>query len=159
MRTLTTQPSSYVKVQCGNIPDTLVPEIYVIEAIPLKCVAVLFRLSPEVKYSTVQYSTVQYNSVLYCTVQYSTARGDNRGALFAICGNLSVLSHCTTVQGVVYSEQFTDNTVHCTSHCTVYYTMKKTSTVMTAGCNRDRLQTFVISAAALGQRPEWPKLL
>ena len=35
------------KVQCGNIPDTLVPEIYVIMAIPLKFVAVLFRMSPE----------------------------------------------------------------------------------------------------------------
>ena len=36
-----------MKVQCGNIPDTLVPEIYIIMAISLKCVAVLFRMSPE----------------------------------------------------------------------------------------------------------------
>ena len=36
VRTLTTWPSSQVTVQCGNIPDTLVPEIYVIMAIPIK---------------------------------------------------------------------------------------------------------------------------
>ena len=46
VRALTARPSSYVKVQWGNIPDTLVPEIYVIMTIPLKCVAVLFRRSP-----------------------------------------------------------------------------------------------------------------
>ena len=47
VRALTTRPSSFVKVECGNIPDTLVPVIYVIMAIPLKCVAILFRMSPE----------------------------------------------------------------------------------------------------------------
>ena len=45
MKTLTTQPSRQVKVQCGNIPDTLVPEIYLLAVIHFKCVAVLFRLS------------------------------------------------------------------------------------------------------------------
>ena len=48
MKTLTNRPSSYVKVKCRNIP-----EIYVIMAIPLKCVAILFGLSPEGKYKTV----------------------------------------------------------------------------------------------------------
>ena len=33
----------------AHIPDTLEPEIYVIMAIPLKCVAALFRSPPEGK--------------------------------------------------------------------------------------------------------------
>ena len=51
-----------MKVQCGNIPDTLVPEVYIIMAIPLKCVAVLFGLSPEGKYNTVSYQSQQWVS-------------------------------------------------------------------------------------------------
>ena len=64
MRTVTPQPSSYVKVERGNIPDTLVPEIYLIMASPLKCVAVLFRLSPEGKYNTVNYQSLQRVSTM-----------------------------------------------------------------------------------------------
>ena len=45
--TLETAGIETVKVQCDNIPDTLLPEIHVIMAILLKCVAVCFGLSPE----------------------------------------------------------------------------------------------------------------
>ena len=47
MRTLTT-------------PDTLVPEIDVIMAIPHKCVAVLFGMSPEGEYSTVSNQSLKW---------------------------------------------------------------------------------------------------
>ena len=52
------------KSLCGNIPDTLEPEIYVIMAIPLKCMAVLFRSTPEGKYNTVNYQCLQRVSTI-----------------------------------------------------------------------------------------------
>ena len=71
------EESNHSAVKLGNSPETLVPEIYVIMANPLKCVAVLFRSSPEgnttlstitALHSTILHLTAPYFTVLYLTV-------------------------------------------------------------------------------------------